>query len=251
VKNSRKLCATSAIALLSAVISLAGCGGGGGGGGTSGSTTGTLSGTAAKGQVSGGTVTAFGIDANGTRGTRIGSAKTDAQGNFLMYVGNYSGAIMLQLAGGNYTDEATDQTMNMYQNTVMTAVIPNMMTGDTIRNIEITPLTSMAQARAQTMSGGMTQANINLANGAMGQFFDIGDILTTRPMNPLVEGSGAGATQDQRNYGMALAGMSQEAYQLPMPNSSGIVTAMMDDASDGKMDGMMAEAIYPWVAWAA
>jgi hypothetical protein len=26
---------------------------------------------------------------------------------------------------------------------------------------------------------------------------------------------------------------------LAMPNSSGIVTAMMDDASDGKMDGMM------------
>ncbi|MGW8229169.1 MAG: hypothetical protein ACWGOW_09725 [Gammaproteobacteria bacterium] len=38
---------------------------------------------------------------------------------------------------------------------------------------------------------------------------------------------------------MTLAAMSQEAYELAMPYSSGIVTAMMDDASDGKMDGMM------------
>ena len=97
----------------------------------------------------------------------------------------------------------------------------------------------MAQAWAQNMAGGMTQENINLANSAMGQFFDIGDILTTQPMDPLVDGSGSGANQDQRNYGMMLAAMSQEAYGLAMPYSSGIVTAMMDDASDGKMDGKM------------
>jgi hypothetical protein len=224
--------------LLSALL-LTGCGGGGGGGGTSSSTTGTLSGTAAKGPVSGGTVTAFGINANGTRGAQIGSAKSDAQGNFSMQVGSYSGAVMLQLSGGQYTDEATDQIMSMDQNTVMTAVIPDMSAGETIGNIEITPLTSMAQARAQDMAGGMTQANIASANSAMGQFFDISDILTTHPMDPLVQDSGAGANQAQRNYGMTLAAMSQEAYQLAMPNSSGIVTAMMNDASDGKMDGMM------------
>ena len=146
---------------------------------------------------------------------------------------------MLQLSGGQYRDEATDRTMDMSQNTVMSAVIPDMIAGETIGNIEITPLTSMAQARAQNMAGGMTQANISSANSAVGQFFDIGDILSTEPMNPLVQDSGAAASQDQRNYGMTLAAMSQEAYELAMPYSSGIVTAMMDDASDGKMDGMM------------
>ena len=65
-----------------------------------------------------------------------------------MHVGSYSGAVMLQLSGGQYRDEATDQTMNMYQNAVMTAVIPDMSAGETLGNIEITPLTSMAQARA-------------------------------------------------------------------------------------------------------
>ena len=239
MNNSRTLRATLLVTFLSTAVLLASCGGGGGGSATSSSTTGTLSGTATKGPVNGGTVTAFGISANGTRGAQIGSAKTGAQGNFAMHVGNYSGAVMLQLSGGQYRDEATDQTMNMYQNAVMTAVIPDMIAGETIGNIEITPLTSMAQARAQNMTGGMTQANIASANSTMGQFFDISDILTTHPMDPLVQDSGAGANQAQRNYGMTLAAMSQEAYQLAMPNSSGIVTAMMDDASDGKMDGMM------------
>jgi len=224
---------------LLAALSLTGCGGGGGGGGTSVTDLGTISGTAAKGPVNGGTVTAYGVNANGSRGAQIGTATTDAQGNFSMTVGNYSGAVMLQLSGGNYMDEATGQSMNMYQNTVMTALIPTMTAGGTIGNIEITPVTSMAQTWAQDMTGGMTQANIASANSAMGQFFNIGDILTTHPMDPLVQDSGAGANQAQRNYGMTLAAMSQEAYGLAMPSSSGIVTAMMNDASDGKMDGMM------------
>jgi len=225
-----------ALCFLTALLP-AGCGGGGGGG-TSSSTTATLSGTAVKGPVIGGTVTAFGMNANGTRGTQIGTAMTDAQGNFSMNMGNYSGAIMLQLMGGHYTDEATGQSMDMYQNTVMTALIPDMMAGETIGNIQITPVTSMAQAWAQNMTGGMTPANIARANSAIGQFFNIGDILSAYPMDPLVPGSATGANQDQRNYGMIIAAISQEAADLTMPYSSGMVTALMQDASDGKMDGM-------------
>jgi hypothetical protein len=71
------------------------------------------------------------------------------------------------------------------QNTVMTAVIPDMSTAETIGNIEITPLTSMAQARARDLAVGMTRANIASATSAMGQYFDISDILTTHPMDLL------------------------------------------------------------------
>ena len=224
-----------ALFLLSALL-LTGCGGGGGGG--SASVAGTISGTAVKGPVAGATVTAYRVS-SGLQGAQLGTAMTDAQGNFSLNTGSYSGAVMLRLTGGHYTDEATGQDMNMYQNSVMTAAIPFMAAGGTIGNIQITPLTSMAQAWAQGMAGGMTQAHIALANGAMGQFFDIDDILTTHPMDPLVQGSGAGANAYQRNYGMCLAAISQEAADLMMPYSSGMVTAMMQDASDGIMDGMM------------
>ncbi|MDP1991329.1 MAG: hypothetical protein Q8K00_09910, partial [Syntrophales bacterium] len=77
------------------------------------------------------------------------------------------------------------------------------------------------------------------ANTAMGNYFSVNDILFTHPMNPLTPGSGSGATQDMRNYGMVLAAMSQYAQTIGMPISSGMVTVMMNDASDGAMNGMM------------
>jgi hypothetical protein len=69
-------------------------------------------------------------------------------------------------------------------------------------------------------------------------YFGINDILTTHPMNPNVNGSGVSAIQDMRNYGMTIAAMSQYAKNTGMPHSSGMVTAMMRDASDGRMNGL-------------
>ena len=237
-----------------------GCGGGGGGesistnssgggststnpsgGGSTSSTTseiGVISGTAVKGPVSGATVIAYAINANGTRGSQIGSAQTDEQGNFSIPMGNHSGPVMLQMTGGSYLDEATGSQMPMDPNDVMTCVIFHVPGGSTASGIQITPLTSMAQSMAQNMSGGMNQTNIALANHSVGNFFGINDILTTHPMNPNVNGSGISAIQDMRNYGMTLAAMSQYAKNTGMPHSSGMVTAMMGDASDGRMNGL-------------
>jgi hypothetical protein len=96
----------------------------------------------------------------------------------------------------------------------------------------------MAQARAQNMAGGMTVANITSANTAVGNYFTVSDILLTQPMDPTVNGSGATASQDVMNYGITIAAISQEASTLGMPHSSGMVTAMMKDASDGVINGM-------------
>lgn len=221
--------------LIGSSLLLFSCGGGGGGTMTAG---GTISGTAVKGPVNGATVTAYAIN-NGTMGARIGSGMTDAQGNFTISIGSYSGSVMLQMNGGSYTDEATSTSMAMNSGDVMTTVIPSVVSGSMMSGIQITPLTSMAQARSHTMAGGMTETNITAANTAVGSYFAVNDILHTQPMNPLVSGSGIGADTDMRNYGMTIAAMSQEAATLGMPFSSGMITAMMDDASDGTMNGMM------------
>ena len=199
---------------------------------------GTIMGTAIKGPINGATVTAFAIN-NGVMGTQIGTAATDAQGNFTMSVGAYSGPVMLRMTGGTYTDEATGTSMTMQSGDIMTTMLPQVTAGAVMSGVQITPLTSMAQAMAQTMSGGMTPANITTANTAMGNYFSVSDILFTHPMNPLTPGSGTGATQDMRNYGMVIAAMSKYAQTIGMPISSGMVTAMMNDAADGVMNGMM------------
>lgn len=144
---------------------------------------------------------------------------------------------MLQTSGASYTDEATKTTVTMAANEFMTAVLPTIASGANVTGVWITPVTAMAQSRALAMSGGLTDANIAAANTAMGNYFSVSDILHVRPMNPLVAGSGTGASQDARNYGMTLAAMSQYARTLGLGTSSTMVTAMMNDAADGILNG--------------
>lgn len=231
--------------LIGSLSLLFGCGGGSGSGvtnpvgnGGSTGTNGMISGTAVKGPISGGTVTAYAIT-NGTMGMQLASGTTDSQGNFNMSIGDYAGSVMLQMSGGTYVDEATGVTETMTPGDVMTAMMTSLSTGTTVTGIQITPLTSMAQAVANNMAGGMTGINITAANTAIGNYFMVNDILHTQPMNPLVSGSSTTATQDMRNYGMAIAAMTQYARNIGMTSSSGIVTSMMNDASDGVLNGMM------------
>jgi hypothetical protein len=197
-----------------------------------------IGGTAVKGPVNGATITAYGIT-NGVMGTQVASGTTDSQGNFSITMGAYTGPVMLQMSGGTYVDEATGATMAMSSGDVMTAVISSVTSGETITNIMVTPLTSMAQAMAGNMLGGMTGANITAANSSIGSYFMVNDILHTQPMNPLVSGASGTATQDMKNYGMTIAAISQSAKDMGMSSSSSMVTSMMNDATDGVMNGLM------------
>ena len=228
----------SRIPLLSAIamtlLMATACGGGGGidvgSGGTG------ISGSVIKGPTANATVIAYAVTA-GQPDAKIGSATTDGNGNYSMTLGAYSGPVMLQASAGTYRDEATGALMTMASGDVMTAVLPSVATGATVSGVQVTPVTSMAQTRAQQMTGGMTESNIAAANTAMGNYFSVSDILHVQPMNPLVPGSGGNAGPDARNYGMTLAAMSQYAKSINMANTSAMVTAMMSDASDGMMDG--------------
>lgn len=223
-----------------AALLLAGCGGGSSidstGAATTPSAQGTMSGNVVKGPVSGATVKAFAVS-GGVMGAQISSAPTDASGAFTMTMGSYAGPLMLQMSGGTYTDEASGIPMTMGAGDVMAAVLPAIAAGANVSGVAVTPLTAMAQAMAQRMSGGLTDANIAAANAAVGNYFMVRDILHTQPINPLVPGSADGATQDMMNYGMTLAAMSQYAKGAGVSSSSGFVTAMMNDAADGVIDG--------------
>lgn len=227
-----------------AVLLSAGCGGGGSdttGDGAPGST--TLSGNVVKGPVAGATVKGYAV-AGGARGAQLASVMTDSGGAFTMSLGNYAGPVMVQISGGSYTDEATGVPMAMGPGDMMTAVVPSIMGGGSA-TVAVTPLTAMAQTMAQHMTGGMNEANIAAANGAVGNYFMVHDILRTQPVNPLVSGSAAGATQDMMNYGMTLAAMSEYAKGAGMSSSSAFVTAMMNDASDGVLDGKASGTAVP------
>lgn len=230
-------CALSLALTAAAALFVSGCGGGGGGDVPAAPVTqGSISGNVSKGPVAGATVTAYAVS-NGAVGPALSSTTTDAQGAFSISVGSYAGPVMLQASAGTYTDEATGAAMSMASGSVMSVALPTIQAGAALSDVQMTPLTSMAQAMAQHMSGGLVQANITAANTALGACFMVSDIVHTPPMNPLVVGSGSAASQGAMNYGMALAAMSQYAKNAGMASSSALVTAMMADASDGTMDG--------------
>jgi hypothetical protein len=245
-RQPRVMIGLSTLALAASM--LVGCGGGGSGNDNSGggpgtAATGILSGTATKGPVGGAAVRAFAVN-NGTKGSQLGSAMTDSSGNFTMTMGAYSGPVLLQVHGGAYLDEATGARMNMLDADELTCVVPavTVTAGSTTAGIQVTALTSMAQAWAEHMAGGMTMANATMANARIGAAY-VGtgaDIVMMHPIDPTVAGSANGASIEAKNYGMMLAAMSQAAHDLGMTtSSSAMVTAMLDDASDGTMDGRM------------
>ena len=232
---------SSAAAAVLAALALSACGGSSSAPPTPPVSDGTISGAVVDGPVGGASVRAYAVS-GGTMGAQVGGGTTDAMGNFTVSIGSYSGPLMLQASGGSYVDEATGAVMTMQAGDEMACAIPAVAAGAATTGVQITPLTSMAHARAHHMAGGITAASITAANAAVGAYFSAGDILHTAPMNPLVAGAGAGASADARNAGMAIAAMSQYAQSIGMTSSSGIVTAMMDDASDGVMDGRMSGA---------
>ncbi len=67
---------------------------------------GMIGGTVFDGTTQQATVRAFAIN-NGVMGAQLASAATDAQGNFTLPMGTYTGPVMLQVVGGTYTDAAT------------------------------------------------------------------------------------------------------------------------------------------------
>ena len=90
---------------------------------------------------------------SGTMGAQLASGTMNSMGNFSMSLGSYSGPVMLKTIGGSYMNLATGTTVTMQTGDMMTAVIPAITSGATVTGVRMTPLTSMAQARAQAMTG--------------------------------------------------------------------------------------------------
>ena len=214
---------------------LVACGGGSSGGSGSTPSTAVVSGSAIDGPIQNGTVTSYTVTAAGQKGSTLKSTNTDLNGNYSLSL-NYTGPVLLELTGGTYVDDASGSTTNVPTGSDLQAAL-NVTAGQTI-TAQITPLTSMAAARAQTMSGGLTAANINAANQQTGAYFGGLDILNTKPINPLINNSASGATQKAIDYGLVLAGISKEAQTLNLTNPFELVTALTQDYSDGVFNGL-------------
>lgn len=194
-------------ALALVAVSLFGCGGGGGG--STGENPGTgvstvVSGIASKGLIQGGTVSAFKI-VNNIKGDLLATAITGANGSYTLDLGSYTGAALLEISGGTYTDEATGASgVTIPASAPLHAVVSSL--SGTVP-VAITPLTELAFQLAGTS---LTPAAIVAANAQVSSFFKVTDIIKTLPVSP-TQSALAASTQAQQDYTLVLATLSQVA----------------------------------------
>jgi hypothetical protein len=217
------------IGLLALLVLLAGCAGGGSttgpaaGGSTSSGT--TISGVASKGIIKGGTVNIYSPPASGDIRGKIllKTVKTDASGGYSANVGNYSGIVLIE-ASGDYTDEATGSTYSISADAPLRAVA--VVGSSETASVTVTPLTELATRKA--LSGfTLTPSSVNSANALVSNLFQW-DILATRPVDPGVTAINA-ASQAQRDYTIALAGISELA--VTAGSLTGVVDSFYQDLS--------------------
>lgn len=209
------------------VISLlAGCGGGGGGGGsTAGGTSTIVSGYAVKGPISGGVVTLYAINSNGLKGNALGSGRTASDGYYAINIGAYTGNIIVEVVGGSYIDEATSASVN---NSTLRAAVASVNGSTTV---SVTPLTEIAVINAGNT---LTQSSISTANSLVSNMIGGINIISTTPVDA-TNISSQGATQVKKDYGLALAAVSQMIADGTYSNVSTAVSGIANDLSDNKL----------------
>ena len=200
-----------AFLILSAMI-LPGCSGGGGGASVSttptpnpnGSSV-TISGVAAKGPVSGGDVRVYAVR-NGQVDTSavLGLGKTAADGSYsISLVSVPTGPVVVEVAGGAYTDEASGAP-GVALKGKLRACVANAGDGT---KIAVTPVTHLACTQVEGI-GAFTPVEIDDANFQIARFFEVSDIIGSLPFDP-TQAAPLGATNDQKKYAAVLGVLSQ------------------------------------------
>lgn len=228
-----------AMLLVCAPLVLTACGGSSSSStGSSDSTTSTISGTASKGPIDSATVTAYALNSDGSRGQYLGTAITDAVGNFSLEV-EHEGPATVVVTGGSYVDEASGQPVTLGQGVELETFLASVKESG---RVGVTALTTIAASRAAANAAEGLATAIASANTEVSMSFGLaGADISMVPADLTVE-TGATASEDAQNYGLVQSGLSQLAMQSGMAPEEllTMVDELAEDFSDGRFDGMNA-----------
>ncbi|ACL74107.1 hypothetical protein Tgr7_3038 [Thioalkalivibrio sulfidiphilus HL-EbGr7] len=233
--------------LLVASLALAGCGGGGGSSNPADpviSTT-AIDGAVSKGPVVGAQVLLYlaGADGGHTGEPVAGPFTTIADGTWDDEIPEELPRPLVVIAtGGSYTDEATGDTVELGSRSLRSYLPADADT------VAVTPLTELLVRVTQEQIADSPDTTIenalDAAKNTLNQALAINfDPLTTKPLD--INNAGDG-DRDQRAYTAILAGLSVLANNLaPTADPFEVVQALIDDMSDGTLDGQKAGEPVP------
>ncbi len=191
-----------------------------------GDNTNKVSGVASKGPLSGATVTVYALENDGTVGMVLGTATTSSDGTYSLYIGGYSGNMLVTATGGSYLDEATGLLI-ANPDTFRAGVVN--ASGPTTANI--TPYTEIAVRHA----GSYAAANISSANIRVSNMLGGIDIINTTPSD-VTDAASSSDPQDSIEYGLASAAISQAVAAGRFADVEDVVDSVSDDLADAVLD---------------
>jgi hypothetical protein len=162
--------------------------------------TATVSGTVVKGPITGATVTIYAVDAAGVKGAVLATTTTGAGGTYNASVA-YTGAVLVEVSGGSYLDEATGTTKTLSD---PMRVMVTTTAGGTVTGV-VTPLTTAAYSLGQVggSAGSVSIATYGAAITSIATQFNLSSVNLVTSV-PSVTGT-------LNAYGQMLRAVSQYA----------------------------------------
>jgi hypothetical protein len=185
-----------------------------------------VAGQVSAGPVAAGQVAIYNLNSNGSQGQLLKTTITNGFGLYTTSVG-ISGPSLFVVSGGNYTDEATGQTMTIPSD------VPLRAAKDTVAatmSVAVTPLTELAVRQAGKL---LIATAIATANQLVSGVFKF-DIIATQPLAPTADDFAQTATvQPQKDYTLALAAFSQMAADYYGGSVNAALSALAYDLTTG------------------
>jgi hypothetical protein len=201
-----------------------------------------LSGTVDDAFVVNATVTAYEVSASGAIGVCVPAASggcttatTDANGNYTLTVGGYTGPVLLQATGGTYTDTATGQTVPIPSTLTLSVLEPAVTAGSTYTD-QLTGLTTMIanQALSLMSQGQSATSALAAATMAVQSQFGLANPAVTALLNLGVANCGtAAADQASFDASLILAGIGQLASQFNVTSADLTAALIIDYKANG------------------
>jgi hypothetical protein len=200
-----------------------------------------LSGTAVQGPMAASTVTAYAVDsATGADLQVLGTAKTDASGNFTVKILSRVSPLRLAVTGGSFISEADGTTVAQPRR--VTVLLPGA-TSD-IAGISINPLTRFVNALTiGRLPGHITfAAALSNATATIESYYS----LSTDPGRLLPDYTVSGVGTDAGKLGLILGALINEDQHLCPGKPGGLVTALAADIVSGVFNGRHAGLPVPY-----
>lgn len=202
-----------------------------------------LNGTATLGPINLADCRAYAVNASGDRSSvEIGSATTNAEGEYSISIGASSGAAAIVCKGGSYRDEASGADVNLLATDEVVAMVSDI-SQQSFASVNALSTIAYASAADKASKGKALATAISESKADIALQFKLPvgfDIVGVKPAN-YSKALPAGLSLAEKQLGLAMATFSQVAKDkgLTPQQLMALVRNMSEDYKDGLMNGQV------------